>query len=267
MEGGVFLAEVRLIVTLYDKFNFLGTFRTLVSDLADFGFIEFNDRTTSVIVTPGPNFRPGDAVRLWSERNFQGRFITLPPGQYNDLRRFDFQDQASSLRIVTGAPTLIVNDERRLSAQYTLEIIPPSGTTLVAVEENRVTGSTATGMFVGDTGVRVTGTFADQVVVAIRNPNGTIGRAIGTVTLPFSVNLNFQELAGIPKNTLQISTRVSNISSIFSSPVNNIFNKTIQFTLNTTISRRATTFAAIQGELVEEGETVEVAEIYQVHVR
>ena len=91
---------VRLVVTLYDKFNFLGTFRVLVSDLADFGFIEFIDRATSVSVVPGPNFRVGDAIRLWSGRNFTGRSIVLTPGFYNDLRDFNFLDEAASMRII-----------------------------------------------------------------------------------------------------------------------------------------------------------------------
>jgi hypothetical protein len=92
--------NVRLVVTLYDKFNFLGHFRTLVSDLADFGFLEFIDRTASVAVVPGPNFQTGDAIRLWSGRNFTGRSIVLTPGFYNDLRDFDFLDEAASMRII-----------------------------------------------------------------------------------------------------------------------------------------------------------------------
>lgn len=91
---------VRLIVNLYSNFNFLGFFRTLVTDLADFGFLNFIDQAASVSVVPGPNFVPGDAIRLWSGRNFTGQSITLRPGFYNDLRRFNFLDQAASMRIV-----------------------------------------------------------------------------------------------------------------------------------------------------------------------
>lgn len=92
--------QVRLVVNLFDKFNFLGTFRTLVTDLADFGFIEFIGRAASVTVEQGPNFQSGDAIRLWSGRNFTGQSITLRPGFYNDLRDFNFLDKAASMRIV-----------------------------------------------------------------------------------------------------------------------------------------------------------------------
>lgn len=91
---------VRLVVNLYDKFNFLGHFRTLVTDLADFGFLDFIGKAASATVVEGPNFQSGDAIRLWSQRNFSGQSITLRPGFYNDLRDFNFLDKAASMRIV-----------------------------------------------------------------------------------------------------------------------------------------------------------------------
>lgn len=100
-KGGVIMAQqVRLIVNLFDKFNFLGQFRTLVADLADFGFLDFIGRAASVSVVPGPNFISGDAIRLWSQKNFTGQNITLRPGFYNDLRNFNFLDRAASMRII-----------------------------------------------------------------------------------------------------------------------------------------------------------------------
>lgn len=226
------MPEVPIIAELFDNFNFLGPRRTLIESLADFGFIEFDDRTTSVIVTEGPNFQPGNAIRLWTEKNFQGRSLTLPPGQYNDLRVFNFNDQASSMQII--AQNVIAEDRQQESLRFQLEIITPPGTTLVSVVENRVLNPTASGVFVGSTGVRVTGSFIDEIVVRIRDASGIIREATGRTTIRFIKDINFPVLAGLDKSNLSIRVFITGVSSSFTLS-GNILTKTVNFVLTTRV--------------------------------
>lgn len=236
-KGGIIMAEVRLIAELFDNFNFLGFRRTVIENLDNFGIIEFDNRTTSVIVSRGPDFQPGDAVRLWTERNFSGRSLTLPPGQYNDLRTFNFNDQASSLQIVnTGVPEVIAEDRQRETIRFELEIITPPGTSLVSVVENRISNPTASGVFLGNTGVRVTGSFIDEIVVRIRDIDGVIRQATGRTTIRFVKDLNFPVLAGMDKTNLGIRVFITGVASSFTL-TGNILQKTVSFDLTTRIVR------------------------------
>ncbi|MBO8127412.1 MAG: hypothetical protein H0Z38_09290 [Firmicutes bacterium] len=236
------MSEVPLIIRVFDNINFSGPFRTIISNLADFRDIEFNDRTSSIIVEEGPNFRPGDAARLWDNINFSGPRITLPPGRYPDLREFNFNDITSSLSIVriTPPPDIIAEDRQRETLRFNLRIIPPVGTTLVSVQQNRILNPTATGTFVGDTGVQINGSFVDEVVAIIRDSAGNTRTATGRATINFSKLIDFPEIAGLNKNNLQIRTSITNVSSSFTLS-GNILSKTVQFDLTTQIVRLLTT--------------------------
>lgn len=235
------MATVRLIVNLFDDINFSGPFRTLVSDLNDFRLIEFNDRTSSVQVIQGPNFQPGDAARLFDNINFGGASITLPPGNYPDLRQFNFNDLASSLRIVGTTPppdSVIAEDFQRETLQFNLRVIPPAGATLVSVNQNRILNPTCSGSFVGDTGVIINGSFIDELIVTI-NQGGINRQATGQATITFSKQLNFPQIAGLNKNNLRINCTISNVSQNFTVS-GNVVTKTVQFDLRTQVIRLLT---------------------------
>lgn len=245
------MADVRLIVTLFDNVNFAGPFRTVVADLNDLRLIEFNDRTSSVRVTRGPNFRTGDAAVLFENVNYGGRSLSLPPGDYPDLRAFNFNDEASSIRITGGAPppppppppdNVVAQDTQRETLQFNLRVVVPTGTTLVSVDQNRILNPTATGQFVGDTGVQVNGSFTDQLVVTIRDASGVTRQATGQATVNFTKNINFPQLAGLNKNNLAIRVSFANINQSFTVS-GNIVTKTVSFDLTTRVIRLLTSQA------------------------
>lgn len=238
-------AQVRLIVDLFDDINFAGSRRTLVRDLADFRLIDFNDRTSSVRVTAGPNFRTGDAARLFTDINFAGASITLPPGEYPDLRVQNFNDVASSAQIVSAVVPppgqIVAEDQQRETLQFNLRIVTPVGTSLVSVQNNRILNPTATGTFVGDTGVLVNGSFIDEIVAIIRDTStGVTRQATGRVTIPFNKTINFPQIAGINKNTLEIRVSITNITQSFTL-TGNILSKTVQMDITTQVIRRTLT--------------------------
>lgn len=252
------MAEVRLIVDLFEDINFGGSRRTLVRDLNDFRLIEFNDRASSVIVTAGPNFQTGDTARLWSDVDFQGSSIVLPPGQFPDLRTLNFNDVASSLSISAG-PIIIAEERQRETLRFNLQIITPPGTSLVSVLQNRILNPTGTGVFTGPTTVRVTGTFVDEIVVLIRdNVTGVTRQATGRATITFVKNINFPELAGENTAGLAIVVTFANISNTFTL-AGNILSKTVVFDLITQVVRRFTTQTDIaEASLTSDEYTVEV---------
>lgn len=63
---------------------------------ADFGS-EFNDVASSVRITAGPNFAPGDEARLFRDTDFRGGEVQLPPGDHRDLGVRNFNDVVSSI--------------------------------------------------------------------------------------------------------------------------------------------------------------------------
>lgn len=256
------MADVSLIVDLFDDINFGGSFRTLVRPLADFRQIEFNDRVSSVIVTAGPNFLFGDGARLWSDVNFQGVPLAFGPGQFPDLRVFNFNDVASSMDFIGPSPTptptispvIVAQDSEIVTIPLQLSIITPAGTSLVSVQQNNILNLTATGTFTSTTGVLVNGSFIDQIVVLIRdNTTGATRLATGQTTVPFSKNIIFPQLAGIPTSSLRIVVTASNPTSSFTLS-GNILSKTVQFSLITQVVR--VTATALKLEAGKSGDPV-----------
>lgn len=232
-----------VVIDLFDDINFGGSFRTLVEPLADFRAIEFNDRASSAIVRPLPGFIPGDAVRLWSDINFAGIPLDLGPGQFPDFRTFNFNDVASSMQCIR-VPAVIAENQQRESLTFRLTIITPPGTTLVAVQQNRVLNLQATGVFTGPTTVRVTGSFVDEIVVTIRDATGATRTATGRVTIPFSKTINFPQLAGLDQSQLQIVVVAQNPSNTFTLS-GNVMTKNVQFDLITRVVRRTSSTSQV----------------------
>lgn len=264
------MADVPLIVDLFEDINFGGSFRTLVRPLADFRMIEFNDRASSAIVTTGPNFQFGDGARLWSDVNFQGVPLALGPGQYPDLRVFNFNDVASSMDFIGPSPTttptptispvIVAQDSEIVTIPLQLNIITPAGTSLVSVQQNNILNLAATGTFTSATSVLVTGSFVDQIVVLIRdNTTGATRLATGQTTVPFSKSISFPQLAGIPTSSLRIVVTASNPTSTFTLS-GNILSKTVRFSLITQVVR--TTSTALGVESAPPGDPVTRDTIY-----
>lgn len=234
------MAEVKLIIDLFDDINFGGSRRTLIRNLNDFRLIEFNDRASSVTVTPGPNFAAGDTARLWGDIDFQGSSITLPPGQYPDLRTLNFNDAASSMSIFEG-PDVVAEDRQRETVRFNMRISTPAGTSLVSVQENLVSNLAATGTFIAASPtVRVAGSFVDEVVVQIRdNETGATRLATGRTMVPFAKNVAFPELAGQTTAGFAVVISFANVSSTFNL-TGEVLHKTVMFDLITRVLRGAT---------------------------
>lgn len=248
-------------IDLFDNINFQGSFRTLIAPLADFRNIDFNDRASSAIVRPLPGSQPGDAVRLWSDINFQGTPLDMGPGQYPDFRAFNFNDLASSMQCIRVSPTttptttpttppgVIAEDRQIETLSFNLQLIPPAGSTIIAVQENRILNLQAVGRFTGAITVQVNGSFLDEIVVLLRNnATGATSTGIGRVTIPFTKNITFPQLAGLNQANLRIVVTARNPVSNFSF-ANNILSKTVRFELITQVIRLLTSSALEEDDL------------------
>lgn len=250
----------RVYINLFDNINFGGSFRTLIASLADFRAIDFNDRASSAIVIPAPDFTPGSAIRLWSDINFTGVPLDMGPGQYPDLRAFNFNDVASSMSCITVAGvTVVAQDVERFTTSFNLQVVPPVGSTVVAVQQNTVSNIQASGVFTGPTTVTVTGTFTDRIVVTLRTASGATQTAAGTATVPFSKTINFPQLAGVSLAGLTIQVTAAN-PTVATTLSGNLVGKTVQFDLTTQVIRGArSTSLSAHPETGDEVETYDVA--------
>jgi uncharacterized protein YcfJ len=82
-------------VTLYSGEDFHGRQFFLDRPMSDFDRTDFNDRASSIVVQGGDWLVCEDA-------HFQGRCVTLRPGEYRSLDRMGLNDRISSARPVGG---------------------------------------------------------------------------------------------------------------------------------------------------------------------
>lgn len=80
-------------IDLYEHDNFRGRSLDASEGLADLSQANFNDRVSSVVIRRGQ-------WELCSDADFRGRCITLGPGQYPELSRWNLNDTLSSVRPV-----------------------------------------------------------------------------------------------------------------------------------------------------------------------
>jgi hypothetical protein len=93
--------NIPIIVTLSQNKEFLGRHCTLTEDTPNLTVYDFNDRTTSVAIHPGPNYDPSRryVVSFYEGFHYAGAQLVLGPGGYNDLQHpFSFNDMISSVR-------------------------------------------------------------------------------------------------------------------------------------------------------------------------
>lgn len=91
-------AGQRSAIELYEHANFGGRSLDASRGVDDLGRVDFNDRVSSVVIRWG-------RWELCSDADFRGRCITLSPGQYADLNRWDFNDVLSSVRPAGWMPS------------------------------------------------------------------------------------------------------------------------------------------------------------------
>lgn len=102
-------AYIPLVVRVFHDTDFKGNYRDYIPDggerdvdymgrgQTDSGF---NDRTSSVIVFKGPNYREGDKVELFHHAGYASAPKPLVPGEYSNVTSFGLNnDELSSLRL------------------------------------------------------------------------------------------------------------------------------------------------------------------------
>lgn len=85
-------------IQLYEHANFDGRSLDASRGVDDLGRTDLNDRISSIVIRWG-------RWELCSDAHFRGRCITLGPGQYADLQRWDFNDVLSSVRPAGWSPS------------------------------------------------------------------------------------------------------------------------------------------------------------------
>jgi Integrin beta chain VWA domain len=101
------VTSIPVVAELYSQANYGGRKLIIlenVDNLATYSL--YDNQTYSVKVFKGPNYTPGDKIRLYDTVNGSGKYIDLAPGEYPDLQKsYTFGYVISSTRFVTGIDT------------------------------------------------------------------------------------------------------------------------------------------------------------------
>lgn len=90
-------------ITLYDRDNFEGRSFNASNDVVSLQRFDFNDKTSSIVVT-------GGRWEICEDSSFHGRCMVLRPGRYTTLRGSGLDNRITSLRRVQ--PGAIIEDAR-----------------------------------------------------------------------------------------------------------------------------------------------------------
>ncbi|MDF5729783.1 MAG: hypothetical protein PUP92_17680 [Rhizonema sp. PD38] len=96
------VTPIPVVAELYDGNNYAGRKLIIFENVDNLAtYSDYDNRTSSVKVFPGPNYTPGDKIRLYDSFNGEGKYIDLAPGEYPDLQKsHTFGDVASSTRFI-----------------------------------------------------------------------------------------------------------------------------------------------------------------------
>jgi hypothetical protein len=78
-------------LTLYSDGDFQGRPLNVVIDMRQLGSLNFNDRTSSIVVEKG-------AWVVCTDEDFSGKCVTLEPGRYGSLKELGLDDAITSVR-------------------------------------------------------------------------------------------------------------------------------------------------------------------------
>ena len=113
--------------TFFEHEGFRGRSFTVENPVDNFARFGFNDRASSAVVRRG-------TYQVCEHAGYQGRCVTLQPGEYSSLRAMGFNDRVSSVRPMGG---------RRAGPRAVLYSQPNFGGSRVVLDGNDVVGDFA----------------------------------------------------------------------------------------------------------------------------
>ncbi|MCC3410165.1 MAG: hypothetical protein JGK17_32485, partial [Microcoleus sp. PH2017_10_PVI_O_A] len=101
------ITTIPVVAELYDGPNYGGRKLIIFEDVDNLAtYSAYDNLTSSVKVFKGPNYTPGDKIRLYDTFNGSGKYIDLAPGEYPDLAKsHTFSNLTSSTRFIKGDGT------------------------------------------------------------------------------------------------------------------------------------------------------------------
>ena len=98
------VTPIPVVAELYNGLNYTSYKLIIFEDVDNLHtYSTFNKLTSSVKVFKGPNYTPGDKIRLYDSFDGSGDYIDLEPGEYPDLAKsHNFGNKTSSTRFIKG---------------------------------------------------------------------------------------------------------------------------------------------------------------------
>jgi hypothetical protein len=100
-QGAPTIAPIPLVVELYQDGDFNGNFIVVVEDAYDVGVMfgaSFNNAVSSIRIKHGSGWN-GEQATFFKGANFGGQSLALPPGSYNNLTKYGFNNAITSLKV------------------------------------------------------------------------------------------------------------------------------------------------------------------------
>ncbi|MCC3582463.1 hypothetical protein [Microcoleus sp. PH2017_32_RDM_D_A] len=96
------VTPIPVVAELYSAVNYGGRKLIIFEDVDNLGtYSAYDNLTSSVKVFAGPNYTPGDKIRLYDTFSGSGAYIELEPGEYPDLAKsHTFANKTSSTRFI-----------------------------------------------------------------------------------------------------------------------------------------------------------------------
>jgi hypothetical protein len=101
------ITSIPVVAELYSQLNYGGRKLIILENVDNLTtYSLYENLTYSIKVFRGPNYTPGDKIRLYDGLNGTGKYIELEPGEYPNLQQsHNFAYVTSSTRFVKGADT------------------------------------------------------------------------------------------------------------------------------------------------------------------